>query len=1080
MSSEQVEGFRLSPQQKHIWLQQDSDSQAAYRVQGTLKIAGNIDQEILGQALTFVVQRYEILNTTFHLLPGLTVPVQVINEPNGTVYNEHDLANLDSDEQAARATALLDNARKATPEWEGGPLLHIEKVQLAPELMLLHLSLPAMCADAVSLANLTQEISQAYSAILDGGAVEAEEPLQFADVAEWQNEILASEDGEKETEFWYRKMLAAPAASMMPFEKQVNADAVFAPRSVSRFLQSNVVAKIDEIVAGNKVSPAAFFLACWQILLHRHTGQSELMFGVGCDGRTADELVDAVGPLTKYLPQPGLLHEDIPFPDVLASVEKSLAEALDRQEFFCWEQFGTTADSDLAIGYFPLSFDYVEQAATQQQGDISFSVENHQYVCLERFHLKLQCERREDGLSMEFYYDSSRFENKAIERLSEQFNQLLTSILASPAAAIGSFNVLSESERTQLLVSFNESKHDFPDGRLIHEMIEEQAEKYPDNLAVIFADQEISYSELDRRANQMANHLHKLGIGPDVMVGLFMEPSIEIMVGLLGILKAGGAYVPIDPEYPQERLDFIMEDTQAPVLLTQKRLVGDTRAHTAKIICLDTEWDSISGESEARPTNEMTAENLAYVIYTSGSTGKPKGVLVTHRNLVHSTYARVLYYPEPVGRYLLLSSFSFDSSVAGIFWTLIQAGALVLPAAGTQRDPGSISNLIATNKVTHTLCLASHYALIMTETDKQKMASLKTNIVSGEVFSMALVNRHDELAPQSKLYNEYGPTEASVWCIVFDCHDPFSGNQVPIGKPIANTQIYVLNSHMQPAPIGAPGEIYIGGVGVTNGYLNRAELTEERFVPAPFSSDPNAKLYRSGDAARFLADGNIEFLGRDDDQVKIRGYRIELGEIEAVLGQHPNIREVVVLAREDTPGEKRLVAYLATKQKEAPTVGSLREYLSERMPDYMVPTAFVFMAELPRTPIGKLDRKALPVPTKARPNLESVFVAARTPVEEILTGISAEVLGIDEVGVDDNFFELGGHSIIITQLAARVRDTLAVEVPLRTIFEAPTVFGLTEAIFQHSADREKVEKTAELALKVAQMSEDDAEAMLTQ
>ncbi len=1077
MTSDQVEGFRLSPQQKHLWHLQARGSESAYRAQGAVEIEGEVDRDVLEKAVRHVVCRYEILNTTFRRMPGLSVPVQVINPPNGVVCSEHDLLDRTPEEQRAAVEQALASARQAPLDWERGPLLQLACVRLAPSRVLLQLCMPAMCADALTLRNLGREIAATYSALRSGQPLEAEDPLQFADIAEWQNELIESEEGERETEYWYQKILAAPLAVKLPFEKQVHDGPEFITEAVETKLGPDLVAALDAVAGKHGVSPASLFLACWEILLQRYTGQSEMMFGVGCDGRGAEELSGAVGLFAKCLPHPCRLDDDMHLRDVLQEVERSLSEGIERQEYFCWEKFGATAESDLALGYFPLSFEYATAEPRQRMGDAEISIKTP-YVCLERFHLKLACIRGEDTIETKIHFDSSLFDRDSVNRLAEQFQVLLSGVAAAPEAEIGSYNTLTESERRQLIVEFNDTAQEFPDGRCMHHMIEERAAAAPDSLAVIFADEQMTYAEFDARANQMANHLQKLGVGPDVMVGLFMEPSIEIMVGLLGILKAGGAYVPIDPEYPQERLDFILKDTEAPVLLTQERLVRDMGPREIHTICLDTQWEKIGAESSDRPACEMTADNLAYVIYTSGSTGVPKGVLVTHRNLVHSTYARELFYEVPVGRYLLLSSFSFDSSVAGIFWTLMQGGALVLPEAGTQRDPHHITDLIARHEVTHTLCLASHYALIMSEAVPEKMVSLKTNIVSGEVFSMALVDRHDALAPQSKLYNEYGPTEGSVWCIAFDCHDPFQGIQLPIGKPIANTQIYILNSHLQPVPIGAPGEIYIGGVGVTKGYLKRPELTKERFVPDPFSGQPGAKLYKSGDAARYLPDGNMDFLGRGDDQVKIRGYRIELGEIEAVLGRHPQVQEVAVLAREDTPGEKRLVAYLATANNEDLTVGSLRDYLSEHVPDYMVPAAFVFMEKLPRTPIGKLDRKALPVPAKARPHLESAFVAPETALEKVLANIAAEALGIEKVGVKDSFFELGAHSILITQLAARVRETLSAEVPLRSIFEAPSIAGMCDVLLQDQQQGATIEKKAELVLRVAELSDSEAEALL--
>lgn len=640
-----------------------------------------------------------------------------------------------------------------------------------------------------------------------------------------------------------------------------------------------------------------------------------------------------------------------------------------------------------------------------------------------------------------------------------------------------SINHLSESEKHYLLIELNQTRQNFPKNKCIHHLIEEQVKRTPDNVAIIFQDKQLTYKELDDQANQLAGYLQRLGVGPDVLVGLHMEPSLEIMVGLLGILKAGGAYVPMDPDYPFERLNFILQDTRAPVILSQEKYFLPEWQKTTHIICVDKDWKNISNENLPRVKSVVDVRNIAYIIYTSGSTGLPKGVMVSHHNLVHSTYARTLYYQEPVGRYLLLSPFSFDSSVAGIFWPLIQGGTLVLPPADARRDPETITEMIAKYQITHMLCLASHYSNILSAATQEKMASLRTAIVSGEIFSMSLINRHNALVPQAKLYNEYGPTEASVWCIVFNCHNSFPGNKVPIGRPIANTQVYLLDSQLQPVTMGMPGELYIGGEGVAQGYLNRPDLTADKFIPDPFSKEKGKRLYRTGDLARYLPDGNLVFLGREDDQVKIRGYRIELGEIEAVLSQYSNIKELVVLCREDVPGDKRLVAYLVTEDEPVPTITQLREFVSNKLPEYMVPAHFVFLEALPRTPVGKIDKEALPAPAQNRSLLGMGFVAPRTSVEKVLAGIWMEVLNVEQLGVKDNFFELGGNSILSIQLASRIRDNFQVEIPIRTIFEKPTVSELAQWLIETHGS-EKINKTAQLLLKVAEMSDEEVELML--
>ncbi|HLO85960.1 MAG TPA: amino acid adenylation domain-containing protein, partial [Nostocaceae cyanobacterium] len=536
------------------------------------------------------------------------------------------------------------------------------------------------------------------------------------------------------------------------------------------------------------------------------------------------------------------------------------------------------------------------------------------------------------------------------------------------------------------------------------------------------------------------------GVGAEVLVGICVERSLEMLIGILGILKAGGAYLPLDPHYPQERLALMLEDTQISILLTQQHLLADLPTNNAKTICLDTNWETISSESTENPINNTSAENLVYVIYTSGSTGKPKGVEITHRNLVHSTTARLAYYQEPVSNFLLLSSFAFDSSVAGIFWTLCCGGTLHLPEEGVQQEVTKLVELISQNRISHLLSLPSLYALILQQAAPEQLTSLRAVIVAGEACLPELVKNHSQLQSKASLFNEYGPTEGTVWSTVYNCYSSENKTQVSIGHPIVNTQIYILDSDLNPVPIGVTGEIYISGEGLARGYLNRPTTTAEKFIPHPFSQKPGMRLYKTGDLARYLSDGNIEFLGRIDNQVKIRGFRIELGEIEALLNQHPEVEESVVLAREDIPGNQRLVAYVVLQFKSNLTGKELRNFLQDKLPDFMVPSVVVLLKEFPLSPNGKVDRKALPAPEEVR--VIGNFVPPRTPVEEMLTQIWAEVLQVEKVGIYDNFFELGGHSLLTTQLLAKVKETFNLEISLRSLLEQPTVAGLAENIDQ--------------------------------
>jgi amino acid adenylation domain-containing protein len=579
----------------------------------------------------------------------------------------------------------------------------------------------------------------------------------------------------------------------------------------------------------------------------------------------------------------------------------------------------------------------------------------------------------------------------------------------------------------------------------IHHLTEEQAAQKPTAIAVQFGDQQLSYRDLDSRANRVAHHLCAQGVGPGDLVGICLERSVELVVAVVGVLKSGAAYVPLDPIYPQERLAFVLAETQAPVLLTQQCLSGRLPHHPGQVICLDTDWPTIAQQSDQKPASDVTAEDLVYVIYTSGSTGKPKGVQITHSNLVNSTQARLDYYPEPVSSFLLLSSFAFDSSIVGIFGTLCQGGTLILPAPGDEQDVQKLAGLIHRHQVTDTLCLPSVYNLILAYAQADQLDSLKTVIVAGEACPQDVVQRHFQRLPQTALYNEYGPTEATVWSTV--CHVPATGVQtpVPIGRPIANTQVFILDEHHQPVPIGVPGELYIGGNGVARGYLNQPELTARSFIPSPFQDKANGRLYKTGDLACYLPDGNIQFLGRVDHQVKIRGYRVELDEIQLALNQHPRIRENVVVAWEEERGQQ-LAAYFVPASELVPSSEELRSFLQVTLPDYMLPTAFISLEVLPVTPNGKLDRHALPRPDQGGEAEEGSFVAPHTDTELSIAQIWKELLSLGRVGRHDDFFSLGGNSLLAMQLVARLRNVFQVQLPVNSVFDKPTVAGTAEQI----------------------------------
>ncbi|WP_420895036.1 non-ribosomal peptide synthetase, partial [Sorangium cellulosum] len=616
-----------------------------------------------------------------------------------------------------------------------------------------------------------------------------------------------------------------------------------------------------------------------------------------------------------------------------------------------------------------------------------------------KFELTLALQETEEGLRGMLEYNTDLFDAATIERMAGHYQTLLESLVAEPSRRVSELPLLTEAERQKLQVTWNATEADTPRDACLHALFEAQVEKTPDAVAVVFEGQKLTYRALDARANQLAHHLRRLGVGPDVLVGLCVERSLEMVVGLLGILKAGGAYVPLDPTYPAERLAFMLEDTGAPVLLTQQSLVPQLEDQTARVVCLDADWAEVARQSDARLEHEATGESLAYVIYTSGSSGRPKGVQVTHGNVVRLfTATQAWFHFDASDVWTLFHSYAFDFSVWEIWGALLHGGRLVVVPFEVSRSPQKFHHLLCREGVTVLNQTPSAFrALVAADASatEDPCRSLRLVVFGGEAVDLPSLRpwfeRHGDRRPQ--LVNMYGITETTVHVTYrpLSSSDLEGGSSSPVGRPIPDLQVYVLDGSKQLLPVGVPGELYVGGAGVARGYLNRPELTAERFIQDPFRGEPAARLYRTGDLGRWLPDGELEHLGRIDHQVKIRGFRIELGEIESVLAQHPAVRDAVVIAREDAPGDKRLVAYLVAREAPLPTVSELRSHVQSKLPEYMVPAAFVELSALPLTANGKLDREALPAPGQQRPELQHSYVAPRTPEEELLAEIWAEV-----------------------------------------------------------------------------------------
>ncbi|MEG4517839.1 MULTISPECIES: amino acid adenylation domain-containing protein [unclassified Microcoleus] len=1074
MQNETIEGFRLSPQQRHLWGLQQNKSQQTYRVRGAILITGNLDREMLKKALQNVVNRHEILRTSFHCLPGMTLPLQAIASTGEVPISEHNLSGLSPEEQEAKIAALFQQLSLLPFDFERGSLWHISLVTLAQDKHLLVANFSALIADSATLKNFTRELSLSYSACVCPEEP-ADEPMQYADIAEWQNELLESEETAIGQEYWRKLNIESFDLLTLPWEKK-NAEAEFKPLVERVEIRGDLLNSLEAIAPKHKSDISAFLLTCWQILIWRLTREQNPIIGVAIDGRKYEELEHSLGLLCKYLPLQCPVEDELNFSQARQQVELNLNEMYNWQEYFSWEEI---LENEKNSSFWPVCFDFQGEPKNYGNSDVSFSLVR-QDACLEPFKLKLSCLRLCNSLSAEFHYDSALFGAADIKRLSEHFQALLESTVKNPEVAISQLDILSDRDRHQLLVEFNQTQKDYPTDKCVHHLFEEQADRTPDNIAVVFDNQTINYRELNDRANQLAHHLQNLGVLPETIVGICVDRSLETIVGMLGVLKAGGAYLPIDPTTPIERKALMLEDAQVKVLLVQKRLIESLPKTQVNIVCIDTDIPTTS----ASYTPRASSDNLAYVIYTSGSTGTPKGVAIEHRQLLNYLYAIEEKLNLPSGAtFATVSTFAADLGNTVIFPALCFGGCLHIISQERATDPEALGEYFRRHSIDCLKIVPSHLAALLNSSQPKSILPAKRLILGGESANWSLIKTLRNLAPSCSVFNHYGPTETTVGVLTYQVEFDKTGcdfDTVPLGLPIANTQIYILDSYLQPVPIGVPGELYIGGDNLGRGYLNRPELTAEKFIPNPLDTQAKTRLYKTGDLARYLPDGNIEFIGRIDGQVKIRGFRIELGEIEAVLGQHPDIAQAVVVAREDAPGEKRLVAYLVSEQKQAPTHKEIRNFLTSKLPEYMVPSAFVILKSLPLTSNGKVDRRSLPAPDEMRPELTRNFVAPRTNIEEVLAAIWAEVLKLEKVGIYDNFFELGGHSLLATQVISRVRQAFQVELPLHRLFESATVADFAVAIAQKQVEQTDNEMLAQVLADLDQLSEAQIQEILAE
>jgi amino acid adenylation domain-containing protein len=1020
---EPIEGFLMSPQQARLWKLQGDTKATPFRTQCTTAIIGRVDKTILKAALQDMVERHEILRTTFHYVPDLMAPIQVIKEKIEGFFEEIDLSHFDEAEAQSQIDELFLAWKQSACDFQHGPLFKVCLFSMSDSRHSLLLSLPSICADAGTAQVLMEELGRLYEGRVNKLKFN-DEPLQYVQFAELQNQLLKGEAGESGQDFWRGQNGSTIPPLKLPFQKKMSPSLSFQPESVLIRIESDVINRIEVVADKYGTSTEVVLMACWQILLWRLSGQPVIVTGFATEGRKYEELAFMPGLFSRNLPIVSRFKEDLGFECVLNEVERGIVEAHEYQEGFNYDGWGGENYSKLQFFPFCFEFDLLTEISV---GEIKFSVKEL-YSCADQFDLRLHCKQMQSSLVAKFDFNPEIFDSAYIKDIAAYYKAILLSAISDPSSRIDRLEALDARTRHELLVLFNKTQIDYSVNPLVYRIFEQQVARTPNSVAVESDERQITYADLNDRANRLAKLLRQMGVGPESLVGIFMEHSPELIVSILSVFKAGGAYLPLDPSYPKERIAFMLSDAGASLVLTQENLRSELPENDIQAICLDSAYNFVAGQQTGNLSSEALPDNLAYVIYTSGSTGQPKGTMITHRGLGnYINWCLGAYEVERGEGAPLHSSIAFDLSITSLLAPLVAGRKIVLARKATGIE--ALYKALQTHEKFSFVKLTPAHARLLGQQllAEEKQGRTRFLILGGEALLEQDIAYWQTYSPDTIIVNEYGPTETVVGCSVYKTPArEIKSNPIPIGRPIANTQLYILDRYLQPVPPGVTGELYIGGIGLARGYLHRPILTAEKFLPHPFSNEPGARLYRTGDLARFLKDGNIEFLGRIDNQVKIRGLRVELGEIESVLTQHCDVREAVVVTVQDELGGHKLVAYLVANRADTksamPSINDLRNFLEQKLPDYMIPSAYVMIEMLPLTANGKIDRNALPQPDQSFSLTGSMYVAPRTVEEEILAGIFSSVLGIERIGIDDKYFALGGNSIQSIQIIGQARD----------------------------------------------------------
>ncbi|HEX6291019.1 MAG TPA: amino acid adenylation domain-containing protein, partial [Herpetosiphonaceae bacterium] len=1077
MNSDQiVDIYPLSPMQQGMLFHTLYAPQSPIYVQQMhCTLHGDLDRKAFAHAWEQAIERYTVLRTVF-LWEDLDEPMQIVLRRVDLPLEQLDWRSYGADEQQQRLGALLRADRDRGFDLSMPPLMRLALIRIAERAYYFVWSRHHIVLDGWSIALVLRDVFAHYEAFRQHQPIQAELPRPYGEYIGWlQRQDLAQAEA-----YWRTTLRGFHAPTMLcadqPTRPQPGHDDIWQTHHVE--LSGTTTMRLKGFARQHQLTLNTILQGSWAILLSRYSGEDDVVFGATVSGRPTDlpGIESMAGVFVNTLPVRARIAPDMSALAWLKQIQIEQAGARHYQysplaQIQQWSEVGRGAlfESLLVVENHPLD-------ALMQQGSGNLTIGDLQAFERTNYALTVMVVPGAK-LTFEFWYEAHRFSQAMIARMAEQLQIVLTEIVTHPERRVPQMPIVTPGERQLLLTTWNQTARPVPEAQCLHHLIEAQAARSPDAVAVSFEDAHLTYVELNARANRLAHHLQALGIGPDACVGVCLDRSLDLVVALLAVLKAGAAYVPLDPAYPAARLAAMLADSRASVLVTRQHLAERLQAYAGPCVMLDRDLPAVARLPAHNPRSDTTPDNLAYVIYTSGSTGTPKGVAIPHRSVVaFLSWARTYFAPEQLRGVLAATSICFDLSIFELFLPLCTGGTTVL-----------VENILHLPRLTDrsaiTLINTVPSALAELLRSEPLPATLRIVNLAGEAVPRDLVQQLGQQPMIQQVVNLYGPTEDTVYSTVAILDRDIQGAP-PIGRPIANTQVYLLDRRLHPVPVGVAGELYLGGAGLARGYLHRPDLTAARFLPDPFGQtgypQGGARLYRTGDLARYRDDGVIEFLGRRDHQVKVRGFRIELGEIEAALRSHPAVREAVVLAREDAPGDRRLVAYVVTEEQrnkgtreqsegQEPGAGNLelgtwnlelRAYLRERLPDYMVPSAFVVLDSLPRTPNGKLDRQALPPPDAERPALESAYIPAQTQLEREIAEVWQEVLRLDQVGIHDHFFDLGGHSLLMIQLHSKLRARLLADLTLVDLFRFPTISALAEHLSPASEEQRPSRPTA--------------------